>query len=148
MAMKTIRWLIALALLLAGAAQARELKLTIIDLDSDDLACGLRYIAIQNKVREAMAIMKAGEVAGSEYELLVAIATIKRPADCASDVIVTVRKGVTLSPTEKFRTRDDKAFLELCRHGGIVVSPLADHERDFLRQVERSVMVCLGQLAF
>jgi len=78
----------------------------------------------------------------------VAIATVKRPADCASDVIVTVRKAVTLAGNEKFRTRDNKAFLELCRHGGIVVSPIKDHERDFLKQVERSVQVCLGQLAF
>jgi len=146
--MKTFRWLIALALLLAGAAQGRELKLTIIDLDSDDVACGLRYLDIQDKVRQSMAIMKAIEVAESDYELLVAIATVKRPADCASDVIVTVRKSVPLAPTEKFRTRDNKAFLELCRHGGIVVSPLKDHERDFLKQVERSVMVCFGQLAF
>jgi hypothetical protein len=146
--MKTFRWLIALALLLAGAAQGRELKLTIIDLDSDDVACGLRYLDIQDKVRQSMAIMKAIEVAESDYELLVAIATVKRPADCASDVIVTVRKAVPLAGTEKFRTRDNKAFLELCRHGGIVVSPLKDHERDFLKQVERSVMVCFGQLAF
>jgi len=146
--MKTFRWLIALALLLAGAAQGRELKLTIIDLDSDDVACGLRYLDIQDKVRQSMAIMKAIEVAESDYELLVAIATVKRPADCASDVIVTVRKGVALAGNEKFRTRDNKAFLELCRHGGIVVSPIKDHERDFLRQVERSVQVCLGQLAY
>ena len=146
--MKTFRWLIALALLLAGAAQGRELKLTIIDLDSDDVACGLRYLDIQDKVRQSMAIMKAIEVAESDYELLVAIATVKRPADCASDVIVTVRKAVPLAGTEKFRTRDNKAFLELCRHGGIVVSPIKDHERDFLKQVERSVMVCFGQLAF
>jgi hypothetical protein len=148
MAMKTIRWLLALVLLLAGAAQANELKLTIIDLDPDDLACGLRYTAIQGKVRESMAIMKAKEFAESDYELLVAIATVKRPADCASDVIVTVRKIVPLAATEKFRTRDNKAVLELCRHGGIVVSPIKDHERDFLKQVERSVQVCLGQLAF
>jgi hypothetical protein len=148
MAMKTIHWLLALVLLLAGAAQANGLRLTIIDLDSDDLACGLRYPAIQGKVRESMAIMKTTEFAESEYELLVAIATVKRPADCASDVIVTVRKAVTLAGNEKFRTRDNKAFLELCRYGGIVVSPIKDHERDFLKQVERSVQVCLGQLAF
>ncbi len=146
--MKTIRWLLALALLLAGAAQARELKLTIIDLDSDDLACGLRYTAIQETVRRSMATMKAAEVAASDYELLVAIATIKRPADCASDVMVTLRRIVPLAGNEKFRTRDGKAVLELCRHGGIVVSPLAEHERDFLRQVERSVQVCFGQLVY
>ena len=146
--MRTIRWLIALGLLLAGAAQAGELKLTIIDLDPDDVACGLRYPAIQEKVRESVAIMKATVVPESDYELLVAIATVKRPLDCASDVIVTLRKVVPLAAGEKFRTRDNKAFLELCRHGGIVVSPIKDHERDFLKQVERSVMVCLGQLAF
>jgi hypothetical protein len=148
MAMKKIRWLLALAALLAGAAQAQGVRLTIIDLDSDDLACGLRYPAIQQTVRQSMAVMKATEFADSEYELLVAIATVRRPADCASDVIVTVRKGVTLAGNEKFRTRDNKAFLELCRHGGIVVSPTKDHERDFLRQVERSVQVCFGQLAY
>jgi hypothetical protein len=146
--MRTIRWLIALGLLLAGAAQAGELKLTIIDLDPDDVACGLRYPAIQEKVRESVAIMKATVVPESDYELLVAIATVKRPLDCASDVIVTVRKVVPLAASEKFRTRDNKAVLELCRHGGIVVSPIKDHERDFMKQVERSVMVCLGQLAF
>jgi hypothetical protein len=148
MGMKAVRWLIALALLLAGSAQARDLKLTIIDLDADDLACGLRYPAIQETVRRSMAIMKASEVAESDYELLVAIATVKRPADCASDVIVTVRRAVALMGTEKFRTRDNRAFLELCRHGGIVVSPIKDHERDFLKQVERSVQVCFGQLTF
>lgn len=146
--MKTIRWLLALALLLAGAAQARELKLTIIDLDADDLACGLRYTALQETVRRSMTIMKAAEVAESDYELLVAIATVKRPADCASDVIVTVRRIVPLAGNEKFRTRDGKAVLELCRHGGIVVSPLADHAGDFMKQVERSVQVCFGQLVF
>ncbi len=41
MARKWIRGLLAL-LLLAGAAQAKDLKLTVIDLDPDDLACGLR----------------------------------------------------------------------------------------------------------
>jgi hypothetical protein len=148
MAMKTIRRLLASMLLLAGAAQANELKLTIIDLDPDDLACGLRYTAIQEKVRQSMAVMKAREFAESDYEMLVAIATVKRPEDCASDVIVTVRKIVPLAPGEKFRTRDSKAVLELCRHGGIVVSPIKDHERDFLKQVERSVQVCLGQLVF
>jgi hypothetical protein len=147
MARKWIRGLLAL-LLLAGAAQAKDLKLTVIDLDPDDLACGLRYTAIQGKVRDAMAVMKAREFAESDYEMLVAVATVKRPQDCASDVIVTVRRIVPLAPTEKFRTRDDKAVLELCRHGGIVVSPIKDHERDFLRQVERSVQICLGQLAF
>jgi len=146
--MRTLRWLIALGLLLAGAAQASELRLTIIDLDPDDVACGLRYPAIQEKVRESVAIMKATVVPESDYELLVAIATIKRPLDCASDVIVTVRKVVPLAASEKFRPRDNKAVLELCRHGGIVVSPIKDHERDFMKQVERSVMVCLGQLAF
>ena len=146
--MKTIRWLMALFLLLAGGAQARELKLTIIDLDPDDLACGIRFTDIQDKVRESMALMKAREFAESDYELLVAIATVRRPADCASDVIVSVRRIVPLTGTEKFRTRDNKAVLELCRHGGIVVSPTRDHERDFLKQVERSVMVCLGQLVF
>ena len=145
--MKTIRRLLAL-LLLAGAAQANDLRLTIIDLDADDLACGLRYTAIAGKVRESMAIMKAREFEQSDYEMLVAIATVRRPEDCASDVIVTVRKAVTLAGNEKFRTRDNRAFLELCRHGGIVVSPIKDHERDFLKQVERSVQVCLGQLAF
>jgi hypothetical protein len=147
MTSKRIRGLLAL-LLLAGAAQAKDLKLTVIDLDPDDLACGLRYTAIQGKVRDSMAVMKAREFAESDYELLVAVATVKRPEDCASDVIVTVRRIVPLAPTEKFRTRDDKAVLELCRHGGIVVSPIRDHERDFLRQVERSVQVCLGQLSF
>lgn len=146
--MNVVRWLLAVALLLAGAAQANGLKLTVIDLDPDDLACGLRYAAIQAKVRDAMAIMKAKEFAESDYELLVAIATVKRPEDCASDVIVTVRRIVPLASSEKFRTRDNKAVLELCRHGGIVVSPIKDHERDFLKQVERSVQICLGQLAF
>lgn len=146
--MKTIRTLLALALLLAGAAQANGLKLTIIDLDADDLACGLRYTAIAGKVRDSMAVMKATEFAQSDYEMLVAIATVRRPEDCASDVIVTVRKAVTLDANEKFRTRDNRAYLELCRHGGIVVSPIKDHERGFLRQVERSVQVCLGQLSF
>jgi hypothetical protein len=146
--MTTVRWLVALALLLGGAAQARELKQTIIDLDADDLACGLRYPAIQDQVRRARAVMKVGEVAQSDYELLVAIATVKRSDDCASDVIVTVRRSVPLAASEKFRTRDNRAFLELCRHGGIVVSPVKDHERDFLKQVERSVMVCFGQLDF
>jgi len=146
--MKTFRWLVALALLLAGAAQGRELKLSIIELDADDLACGLSYNSVQQTVRRSLAVMKAREFAESDYEMLVAIATIKRPLDCASDVIVAVRKFVPLAVTEKFRTRDGKAVLELCRHGGIVVSPLKDHERDFLKQVERSVMVCLGQLSF
>jgi hypothetical protein len=146
--MRMIRGLITLGLLLAGAAQAGELKLSIIDLDPDDVACGLRYPAIQETVRRSVAAMKATVVADSEYELLVAIATVKRPLDCASDVIVTLRKVVPLAAGEKFRTRDNKAILELCRHGGIVVSPIKDHERDFLKQVERSVMVCLGQLAF
>jgi hypothetical protein len=147
--MKTIHWLVALALLFAGATvQARELKLTIIDLDPDDVACGLRYPAIQDKVRQSMAIMKAGEVEQSDYELLVAIATVKRPLDCASDVVVTVRRIVPLAASEKFRTRDGRAALELCRHGGIVVSALKEHERDFLKQVERSVMICFGQLVF
>ena len=146
--MKTVRRLLALMLLLVGAAQANGLKLTIIDLDPDDLACGLRYTAIAGKVRESMAIMKAKEFEQSDYELLVAIATVKRPEDCASDVIVTVRRIVPLAPDEKFRTRDGKAVLELCRHGGIVVAPIKDHERDFLRQVERSVQVCLGQLVY
>jgi hypothetical protein len=148
MAMKTIRRLLALALLCAGAAQANGLKLTIIDLDPDDLACGLRYTAVAGKVRDSMAVMKAKEFERSDYELLVAIATVKRPEDCASDVIVSVRRMVPLGAEEKFRTRDGRAVLELCRHGGIVVSPLRDHERDFLRQVERSVQVCLGQLSF
>ncbi|MBK9246437.1 MAG: hypothetical protein IPM30_16665 [Burkholderiales bacterium] len=146
--MKTVRWLVALVLLIAGAAQANELKLTIVDPDPDDLACGLRYPAIQSTVRQSIAVMKAREVAESDYEMLVAIATVKRVEDCASDVIVTVRKIVPLAAGEKFRTRDNKAVLELCRHGGIVVSPIKDHERDFLKQVERSVQVCLGQLAF
>jgi hypothetical protein len=146
--MTTVRWLIALVLLLGGAAQARELKLTIIDLDADDLACGLRYPTIQDQIRRAMAVMKVGEVPQSDYELLVAIATVKRPDDCASDVIVTVRRSVPLAAEEKFRTRDNRAFLELCRQGGIVISPVKDHERDFLKQVERSVMVCFGQLTF
>jgi hypothetical protein len=146
--MKTLRWLTVLVLLLGGAAQARELKLTIIDLDTDDLACGLRYPAIQDKVRQSMAIMRVTEFAESDHELLVAIATIKRPDDCASDVIVTVRRPFALAGTEKFRTRDNRAYVELCRQGGIVVSPIKDHERDFLRQVERSVQVCLGQLAY
>ncbi len=147
--MKTIRWLLALMLLSAGTAmQASEVKLSVIDLDPDDVACGLRYPAIQQQVRQAMAVMKVQEVAQSDYTLLVAIATIKRPRDCASDVIVTVRRIVPLAETEKFRTRDKLATLELCRHGGIVVSPIKDHERDFLKQVERSVMICFGQLVF
>lgn len=146
--MKAIRCLLALACLLAGVVQANELKLTIIDLDPDDVACGLRYPAIQAKVREAMTVMKVREVAQSDYEALLAIATVKRTLDCASDVIVTVRRIVPLAASEKFRTRDNKAVLELCRHGGIVVSPLKDHERDFLTQVERSVMICFGQLAY
>jgi hypothetical protein len=146
--MKTIRCLFALLCLLGGAAKANEVKLTIIDLDADDLACGLRYTAIQDEVRRSMAIMKAREYGESEYELLVAIATVKRPADCASDVIVSVRKMVPLPADLKFRTRDNRAALELCRHGGIVVSPIADHGRDFLKQVERSVQVCFGQLQF
>jgi hypothetical protein len=146
--MKGLRWLTALLLLLAGTAHANALKLTIIDLDPDDLACGLRYTAIQAAVRQSMAVMKATEFADSEYEMLVAVATVKRPADCASDVIVTVRRIVPLAASEKFRTRDSKAVLELCRHGGIVVSPIKDHERDFLKQVERSVMICFGQLTF
>jgi len=145
--MKTMRWVFALLCLLAGAAKANEVKLTIIDLDADDLACGLRYTAIAGKVRDSMAIMKAREFEQSDHEMLVAIATVRRPADCASDVIVTVRKAVTLAGNEKFRTRDNRAYLELCRHGGIVVSPTKDHERDFLKQVERSVQVCFGQLA-
>lgn len=147
MVMWGFRWLFPL-LLLAGAAQANELKLTIIDLDPDDLACGLRYTAIQSAVRQSIGVMKAREVGESDYELLVAIATVKRPEDCASDVVVTVRKVVPLAGGEKFRTRDGRAVLELCRHGGIVVSPTKDHERDFLKQVERSVQVCLGQLVF
>jgi hypothetical protein len=146
--MKRLRWLFALLLLAAGAAQANGLKLTVIDLDPDDLACGLRYTSIQAAVRQSMATMKATEFAESEYEMLVAVATVKRPADCASDVIVTVRKIVPLAAGGKFRTRDNKAVLELCRHGGIVVSPIKDHERDFLKQVERSVQVCLGQLVY
>jgi len=147
--MKRMRWLIALVLVLVGAAaQANELKLTIIDLDPDDVACGLRFPSIQAKVREAMAAMKVREVAASDYEALVAIATVKRPLDCASDVIFTVRRIVPLADDEKFRTRDKQAVLELCRHGGIVVSPIKDHERDFLKQVERSAMVCLGQLVY
>ncbi len=147
--MNTIRWLIALALLVVGtAAQAREVKLTLIDLDPDDVACGLRYPAIRDQVRHAMGVMKVQEVTESDYTLLVAIATVKRPLDCASDVIVTVRRIVPLAETEKFRTRDKLAALEFCRHGGIVVSPIKDHERDFLKQVERSVMICFGQLVF
>jgi hypothetical protein len=146
--MKTLRWLTLLVWLLAGAAQARELKLTIIDLDADDLACGLRYPAIQDKVRQSMAIMRVTEFAEADHELLVAIATVKRPEDCASDVVVTVRRPFALAGTEKFRTRDNRAYVELCRQGGIVVSTIKDHDRDFLRQVERSVQVCLGQLAY
>jgi len=146
--MKTLRWLVALLLLAAGAAQARDVKVTIIDLDADDIACGLRYPAIQQEVLRAMGTMKAREFPGSDFELLVAIATVKRPADCASDVVVSVRKDVPLPPGGAFRTRDDRAILELCRHGGIVVSPLKDHERDFLKQIERSVQVCFGQLVF
>ncbi len=65
--MKTLRWLTVLVLLLGGAAQARELKLTIIDLDADDLACGLRYPAIQDKVRQSMAIMRVTEFAESDH---------------------------------------------------------------------------------
>jgi hypothetical protein len=95
-----------------------------------------------------MAIMRVTEFAESDHELLVAIATVKRPDDCASDVIVAVRRPFALAGTEKFRTRDNRAYVELCRQGGIVVSPIKDHERDFLRQVERSVQVCLGQLAY
>lgn len=146
--MKTIRWLMLFALLLAGATQARGLKVTIIDLDADDLACGLRYPAIQEKVRQSLATMKATEFAESDHELLVAIATVKRPEDCASDVVATVRRAITLAGTEKFRTRDNRAHIELCRHGGIVVSPIKDHEREFLRQVERSIQICLGQLTY
>jgi hypothetical protein len=146
--MSVFRWLVLAALLLAGAAQGRDLKLTVIELDSDDLACGLRIFPIEDTVKQSIAVMKARAAAESDYEMLVAIATIKRPSDCASDVIVTVRRRVELAASEKFRTRDGQAFLELCRHGGIVVSALKDHERDFLKQVERSVMVCLGQLAF
>lgn len=147
--MDTMRWLIALVLLVVGtAAQAREVKLTVIDLDPDDVACGLRYPAIQQQVRHAMGVIKVQEAAESDYTLLVAIATVKRPLDCASDVMVTVRRIVPLAETEKFRTRDKLATLELCRHGGIVVSPIRDHEADFLKQVERSVMICLGQLVF
>lgn len=147
--MTRFRWLVALVLLLAGtAAQAREVKLSIFDLDADDVACGLRHPVIQDKVREAMAVMKVKEVAESDYGLLVAIATVKRPLDCASDVIVTLRRIVPLAESEKFRTRDKLANLELCRHGGIVVSPIKEHERDFLKQVERSVMICFGQLVF
>ncbi len=63
-------------------------------------------------------------------------------------MIVAVRRMVPLAGNEKFRTRDNRAVLELCRHGGIVVSPIGEHEREFLKQVERSVMVCLGQLAY
>jgi len=147
--MTTLRCFLALLLIaLAGTVQAKDLKVTIIDLDADDIACGLRYPAIQEEVRRSLAIMKARESAESDYELLLAIATVKRPADCASDVIVSVRRTVSLLGTERFRTRDNKAALELCRHGGIVVSPIADHGRDFLKQVERSVQVCLGQLVF
>lgn len=146
--MKKFGWLIALALLLAGPAQAREVKLTVIDLDPDDVACGLRYPAIQDQVREAMAVMKVAEAEKSDYGLVVAIASVKRALDCASTVMVTLRRIVPLADTEKFRTRDKLAALELCRQGGIVVSPLKDHERDFLKQVERSVQICFGQLAF
>lgn len=137
-----------LLVVIAGAAQARDLKLTIIEFDADDIACGLLYSAVQEEARRSMAIMKAREAPDADHELLVAIATVKRPADCASDVIVSVRRTVSLLGTEKIRTRDNKAALELCRHGGIVVSPLADHGRDFLKQVERSVQVCLGQLVY
>lgn len=146
--MKVLRCLMALLILLSGAAQARDIKVTIIDLDADDVACGLRYPAIQEEVRRSLGVMKAREFPGSDYELLVAVATVKRPTDCASDVIVTVRKIVPLPAGETFRTRDNKAILELCRHGGIVVSPIKDHERDFLKQVERSVQVCFGQLSY
>ena len=146
--MKSIRRLLACMLLFAAVAQAGEVKLTVIDLDPDDVACGLRHPAIVEQVRKAMAVMKVKEVAESDYGLVVAIATVKRPLDCASDVIVTVRRIVPLAETEKFRTRDKLANLELCRHGGIVVSPIKDHERDFLKQVERSVMICFGQLVF
>ena len=146
--MKSIRRLLACMLLFAAAAQAGEVKLTVIDLDPDDVACGLRHPAIVEQVRKAMAVMKVKEVAESDYTLLVAIASVKRPLDCASDVIVTVRRIVPLAETEKFRTRDKLANLELCRHGGIVVSQIKDHERDFLKQVERSVLICFGQLVF
>lgn len=143
------KWLFGALLALAAAlAQAREAQLTVIDLDADDVACGLRHPVIQQQVRQAMATMKAVEVAKSDYSLVVAIATVKRPLDCASDVIVTLRRIVPLAADEKFQTRDKLATLELCRAGGIVVSPLKEHERDFLKQVERSVMICLGQLAF
>lgn len=146
--MKSIRRLLACMLLFAAAAQAGEVKLTVIDLDPDDVACGLRHPAIVEQVRKAMAVMKVKEVAESDYGLVVAIATVKRPLDCASDVIVTLRRIVPLAETEKFRTRDKLANLELCRHGGIVVSQIKDHERDFLKQVERSVLICFGQLVF
>jgi hypothetical protein len=143
------RWFAALALLLAtAAAPARELQLTLIDLDADDVACGLRHPVILEEVRQAIGKMKAVEVPKSDYGMTVAIATVKRPLDCASDVIVQVRRVVPLAATEKFRTRDNLAMLELCRHGGIVVSPIKEHERDFLKQVERSVMICLGQLTY
>ena len=146
--MKSIRRLLACMLLFAAAAQAGEGKLTVIDLDPDDVACGLRHPAIVEQVRKAMAVMKVKEVAESDYGLVVAIATVKRPLDCASDVIVTLRRILPLAETEKFRTRDKLANLELCRHGGIVVSQIKDHERDFLKQVERSVLICFGQLVF
>lgn len=149
MRLKTVRWIAAALLALgAAAATAREVKLTVFDLDPDDVACGLRHPTIVDQVRQAMKTMKVVEVDKSDYGLLVAIATVKRPLDCASDVIVTVRRIVPLAVTEKFRTRDNLAALELCRHGGIVVSPTKDHERDFLKQVERSVMICFGQLVF
>jgi hypothetical protein len=146
--MRAIRLLFAVLALAAVAAQAREVQLNVIELDPDDIACGLRYPAVQQQVRQAMATMKAVEVAKSDYVLVVAIATVKRPLDCASDVNVTLRRIVPLADSEKFRTRDKLANLELCRHGGIVVSPIKDHERDFLKQVERSVMICFGQLVF
>jgi hypothetical protein len=146
--MRAIRLLFAVLALAAAAAQAREVQLNVIELDPDDIACGLRYPAIQQQVRQAMATMKAVEVTKSDYVLVVAIATVKRPLDCASDVNVTLRRIVPLADSEKFRTRDKLANLELCRHGGIVVSPIKDHERDFLKQVERSVMICFGQLVF
>lgn len=142
------RWLVLFGLVLATSAPARELQLTVIDLDADDVACGLRYPVLQDQVRQAIGKMKAVEVPKSEYNLTVAIATVKRPLDCASDVMVQVRRVVPLAASEKFRTRDNLGMLELCRHGGIVVSPTREHERDFLKQVERSVMVCLGQLVY
>jgi hypothetical protein len=141
---------LALAVLVLGAngIDARTIELAVSDMDAEDFACGLRYPAIRTRAEAALQAAKLRVVDASDYRLVLIVTSIKRETYCASDLVVALRRATWIADDEMFRTPDRRANLEFCHDGGLVASPIEEHARHFLDQVERSVRNCVAVLKY